>query len=214
MKKLILILATAFLLIPLADGQIFKIGIKGGLGYSNLNISEVTNIGSGSDVYDILTGEGVAAYHIGLQTRIKIAMFFVQPELYFNDGGGSVNLVKENGTSELLNLDMKSVNLPVLLGVKLGPVRINAGPVGTYVLQDQSIPMEIEGAIEDYTVFTKGLTWGFQAGLGVDISKISIDARYEGSLSALGESVTIGGTQFNLDARPSQWVFSVGFWFK
>ena len=29
------------------------------------------------------------------------------------------------------------------------------------------------------------MTWGFQAGLGVDISKISIDARYEGSLSKL-----------------------------
>ncbi len=90
----------------------------------------------------LATGDGVAAYHVGIQTRIKIAMFFVQPELYFNDGGGTVDLVDSNGPSELLNIDLKRVDLPVILGVKLGPVRISAGPVGSYVLQDQSIAIE------------------------------------------------------------------------
>ncbi len=65
-----------------------------------------------------------------------------------------------------------------------------------------------------YTIFTKGMTWGFQAGLGVDVSKISMDVRYEGSLSALGESVTIGGESLTWMRRPSQWIFSVGFWFR
>jgi hypothetical protein len=45
------------------------------------------------------------------------------------------------------------------------------------------------------------------------VSKISLDVRYEGSLSKLGDSFTVGGQDFNLDARPSQWVFSLGFWF-
>ena len=58
------------------------------------------------------------------------------------------------------------------------------------------------------------MTWGFQAGLGVDVSKFSLDVRYEGSLSKLGESFSVGGNDFALDARPTQWIISLGFWFK
>lgn len=216
MKKLILIFAASFLIVQFADAQMFKIGLKAGLGYSNLKFEDLTGIESGGDVYSLATGNGVAAYHVGIQTRIKIAMFFVQPELYFNDGGGTVDLVDSNGPSELLNIDLKRMDLPIMLGVKLGPVRIGAGPVGSYVLQDQSIDIEFVNDPNEnaYTIFTKGMTWGFQAGLGVDVSKISLDVRYEGSLSALGESFTVGGEEFNLDARPNQWIFSLGFWFR
>jgi len=217
MKKLILVLAASFLLVQFTDAQMFKIGIKGGLGYSNLKISDLTDVGSGGDVYDLVTGDGVMAYHVGIQTRIKIAMIYVQPELYFNDGGGTVEVLNSGGTpgtGDLSHIDLKSMDLPILVGVKLGPLRINVGPVGSYLFSEQSLPLEIDDAIEDYTVITNGMTWGFQAGLGVEVSKISLDARYEGSLSKLGDSFTVGGTDFNLDARPSQWVFSLGIWFR
>jgi len=213
MKKLILIFAASLLMVQFADAQMFSWGIKGGLGYSSLKIEDLTNVGSGEDVYDLTTGDGVMAYHIGIQTRIKIAMFFIQPELYFNDGGGSVESVSSGGVSELLHLDMKSMDLPVLVGMKFGPLRINAGPVGTYEFSEGSIPLEVDGVIEDYTVYTSGMTWGFQAGLGVNLSKLSVDARYEGALTAFGDSFSVGGTDFVFDARPSQWIFSVGFWF-
>jgi hypothetical protein len=213
MKKLVLILAISFAMVQITSAEIFQFGIKAGLGYSKLKISDITGIGSGQDVYDLATGEGVVAYHVGIQTRIKIAMLFVQPELYFNDGGGSVERIETGGASELLHLDLKSLDLPVLVGVKFGPLRINAGPVGSYVLTEQSIPLEINNAIEDYTVYTSGMSWGFQAGLGLDLAKFSFDARYEGSLSKLGDTFSVAGKDFNLDARPSQWVFSLGFWF-
>ncbi len=214
MRKLIIIVAVAFLVVPFVDAQMFKIGLKAGLGLSNLKFDDLTGVGSGSDVYQLATGDRVAAYHVGLQTRITIATFFVQPELYFNDGGGTIDMVDANGVSELLNVDLKTVDLPILFGVKLGPARINVGPVGSYVLREESIPIEIGNITEDYTLFTSGMSWGFQAGVGVDLSKISLDVRYEGSLSALGDSFTVGTRAFNLDARPSQWVFSLGFWFR
>jgi len=218
MKKLILVLIVSFFLVQIADAQLFKFGIKAGIGYSNLKIEDLTRVGSGQDLYDLATGDGVMAYHVGIQTRIKIAMLFIQPELYFNDGGGTVELLESGdppGTGDLMNIDLKSVDLPILIGVKLGPLRINAGPVGSYVISEPSISMEIANAVEDYTVITSGMTWGFQAGLGVDLSKISLDVRYEGSLAKLGDEFTIEGVPpFTFDARPSQWVFSLGFWFK
>jgi hypothetical protein len=212
MKKLILILVASFFLVQFADAQMFSWGIKGGLGVNQMKVKDLTDLGSGSDVYDLVTGDNVMGYHVGVQTRIKIAMLFIQPELYFNDAGGIVEKVAENGVNELMTVDFKRIDLPVLVGVKFGPARLGVGPVGSYVVKE-SVINDISELDPDYSVFTNAMTWGFQAGLGIDLSKISLDARYEGSLSKLGETFQVSGADFDLDARPSQWVFSLGFWF-
>jgi hypothetical protein len=212
MKKLILIFVASFFLVQFADAQMFSWGIKGGLGINQMKVKDLTDLGSGADVYDLVTGDNVMGYHVGVQTRIKIAMLFVQPELYFNDAGGIVEKVAENGVNELMTVDFKRIDLPVLVGVKFGPARLGVGPVGSYVVKE-SVINDISELDPDYTVFTNAMTWGFQAGVGVDLSKISLDVRYEGSLSKLGETFQVGGANFDLDARPSQWVFSLGFWF-
>ena len=210
MKKLILILMASLFVFTASDAQMFKYGIKAGIGFSSLKITDLTGIDDGADVYDLITGEGVMGYHVGIQTRIKLAVLLIQPELYFNAGGGTVEQVVENGATEILNVNFSRIDLPLLVGVKLGPARINVGPVGSYVLKEESDLSQIQ---PDYSLFTKSMTWGFQAGLGVDISRLTLDARYEGSLSKLGETLSVGGSDFTLDARPSQWVISLGVWF-
>lgn len=211
MRKWILILAASLFVYTTTEAQIFQYGLKAGIGFSSLKFEDVTGISDGSDVYDLVTGDAVMGYHFGVQTRIKIAMLFVQPEAYFNAGGGTVEQVVDNGATEVLNVRFSRIDIPVLLGVKLGPVRLNAGPTGAIVLKETTDLTELE---PDFTLFTNTMTWGFQAGLGVDLmKKISLDARYEGSLSQLGESLTIGGNEFALDARPSQWIISLGIWF-
>lgn len=213
MKKLIFVLMASFFLVQSSNAQMFQWGIKAGLGFNSLKIADLTGIEDGSDVYDLVTGKSVVGYHVGLQTRVNIAMIFIQPELYFNDGGGTLERVVNGGVDEVFNVDFQRIDLPLLVGVKLGPARINIGPVGSYVV-NESISGDVQNLDPDYTIFTKSMTWGFQAGLGVDLSKISIDARYEGSLSKLGDAVTVGGQNFALDARPSQWVISLGFWLR
>ena len=211
MKKLFLVLIAAMFIFTVSNAQLFTYGIKGGIGFSSLKMEDITGINDGSDVYDLITGDAVMGYHFGLQTRIKIAMILIQPELYFNAGGGTVEQVVDGGATELLNVKFNRIDIPLLVGVKLGPARINVGPVGSFVLSESNDLTELE---PDFELFTSAMTWGFQAGLGLDISKLSIDARYEGSLSSLGDSFSVGGTDFPLDARPSQWIISVGFWFK
>ena len=133
------------------------------------------------------------------------------PELYFNAGGGTVEQVVEGGATEILDVKFNRIDIPLLVGVKLGPARLNVGPVGSFVISETTDLTELE---PEFELFSSSMTWGFQAGLGLDISKISLDVRYEGSLSALGETFSVGGTDFPLDARPAQWIISVGFWFK
>ncbi|MDX2429427.1 MAG: porin family protein [Bacteroides sp.] len=213
MKKLLIILVASFFLVQSVDAQLFQWGIKAGLGLNSLKIADLTDIQDGSDVYDMVTGDNVMGYHIGFQTRINIAMIFIQPELYFNDGGAKIEEFKNDALDATYNVNFQRIDLPLLVGVKLGPARINIGPVGSYVVKE-SVTGDVEDLDPDYTFFSQSMTWGYQVGLGLDISKISIDARYEGSLSSLGEAVNIGGNSYALDARPSQWVFSLGFWFR
>jgi len=210
MKKLIFIVVASLFIVQVSDAQIFKYGIKAGIGFSSIKMDDVTGISDGSDVYDLVTGDGVMGYHVGIQTRIKVAMLVIQPELYFNTGGGSLQQVVDNGANEILNVNFNRIDIPVLVGVKLGPARFNVGPVGSFVLSETTDLTEI---VPDFEMFTSSMTWGFQAGIGLDISKISLDARYEGSLSALGETFAVGGADFPLDARPSQWIISLGIWF-
>ena len=210
MKKLIFIVVASLFIVQVSDAQIFKYGIKAGIGFSSIKMDDVTGISDGSDVYDLVTGDGVMGYHVGIQTRIKVAMLVIQPELYFNTGGGSLQQVVDNGANEILNVNFNRIDIPVLVGVKLGPARFNVGPVGSFVLSETTDLTEI---VPDFEMFTSSMTWGFQAGIGLDISKISLDARYEGSLSALGETFAVVGADFPLDARPSQWIISLGIWF-
>ena len=210
MKKLIFITVASFFLVQVSNAQLFSYGIKAGIGFSSINMDDITGIEDVSGAYDLVTGDAVTGYHIGLQTRIKIAMVLIQPELYFNAGGGTVEQVYENGTSELFDVKFKTIDIPLLLGVKFGPARFNLGPVGSFVLSETNDLTEIE---PDFEMFSSAMTWGFQVGIGLDISKLSLDARYEGSLSKLGESFSVGGTDFPLDARPSQWIISLGIWF-
>jgi len=208
MKKLILTLAAAFLLIQFADAQIFQFGIKGGLGVNKLKMEDLS---SPDAAYELATGDNVVGYHLGIQTRIKLAMLYVQPELYFNDAGGC--LTHDNGVDiRDINIEIKRIDLSVLLGLKFGPARVGIGPVGSFVVKDEVVTSiaEIE---PDASIFTSSMTWGFQAGIGLDLSKISLDVRYEGALNKLGDSFDVGTSNFKLDARPSQWVFSLGFWF-
>ncbi len=210
MKKLILVAVASFFLFQVADAQLFRYGVKGGIGFSNLSFSDVTGIDDGTDVYNLVTGEAVTGWHLGAQTRIKVAMLFIQPELYFNTGGANVNQVFENGATEVLNIKFSSFDLPLLLGVKLGPVRLMLGPVGSYVIQGEN---DLQSLDPDYTLLSSSMTWGWQGGIGFGLSKLSIDARYEGSLTNFGESMSIGGSEYVFDARPGQFLISVGWWF-
>lgn len=211
MKKVLFVMIASLLFTVSADAQLFQIGVKGGVNFSQLAMDDITGIQDGGDVYDLITGDMVAGYQVGLQSRINIAAFFVQPEVYFNAVKGSVEKVVDGGTNAMLDVEFNRFDIPLLVGVKLGPARINAGPVGSAVVSSVNDLTEIDPELES---LSNSFTWGYQAGIGVDLfKKLSIDARYEGSLTKFGDSFDIGGEDFTLDARPRQIIVAVGYWF-
>lgn len=211
MKKTILIAFVAAFIGTAASAQIFQYGLKAGMNFSSLPFDDIKGISTATETYDLITGESVTGYQVGLQTRIKIAMVFVQPELYFNTSGGTVQKVVESGGTEIMDVSFNRFDIPLLVGAKFGPARINVGPVGSAVIGSTNELTKISPSLE---TLHEGLSWGFQAGIGLDFfKKLTIDGRFEGSLSKYGDSFTIDGEPYNLDARPNQWIVALGWWF-
>jgi hypothetical protein len=211
MKKLLVIAFAVLIALP-AFSQV-KFGIKAG--------AETTS----TPTYDFTTGtsnnttiaelkDAAWGFHGGLFARIKLGPIYLQPEVVFASNTFDYN-VTENAIKEVKSQTFNRLSIPVLIGFKLGPIRINAGPAA-------SIQIGTPAALIDDPNFTqmyRGAVWGYQAGLGIDLfKKLTFDARFAGSLGdMLGDSVTIGsgsGAQtFNLDYGQTSFLLSVGFMF-
>lgn len=200
-KKLFFLI---LLLIPSAAfAQLkFKLGLKAGMGISKVNLSGTT-LSQGTA---ILPADSKVSFHGGAFTRLQIGSFFLQPEVYYTSIGSqaifeNTNLNQAVRTAQDYNLNR--IDVPIIVGFRLGNVvRIGAGPVFSSLTGSTSVHDKLNSA-----------TLGLQAGFGIDISKFSLDFRYETGLSKFSNSLTIPGTNrtFLADQRINQFLVSLGY---
>jgi hypothetical protein len=211
MKKFILII-IAVVVVHTAQAQFFQIGLKGGISSSKMQVSELLSIDNNE--FNYKTGSAKLGWHVGLYTRLKISKFYIQPELLFSSTGGEIEVTGQGiSTPELAEIDLNKLDVPVMAGFFLTKsFRIFVGPTFSYLISENIKGTEL---ISDIRQNYNNATIGYQAGLGLDISRLTIDLKYEGNLSKLGESVTIPliNETFSTDLRNPQFIASVGFRF-
>ena len=190
------------------NAQLVTFGLKAGVNTTTdvfKNVSLTNDEGKG---YDIINNKAKVGFLAGAYARVSILGFFVQPELYYAQSSTEITL-QEIGTvtvSKKVN-KLNTLNIPILFGTKFGPLRVNAGPVATIILSNTNIVDNISGLDQDMDK----ANWGLQAGIGLDISMISLDARYETSISKLGSAYnTASGSKVNFGSRPQQFIFTLG----
>jgi opacity protein-like surface antigen len=212
MKKSILIVLSAFIMFP-AFSQV-KLGLKAGLSTTNLKMEDVKTLTSGETQYVVdAIKEAKYGFHGGAFVRFSMLGFYVQPELLFASRTDEYTVADvDNPASEIIKKQQfNQLDLPIMLGMKLGPIRLNAGPSARLLINS---PKDL---IEDPDFKTRynNLTFGYQAGIGVDIIKrLTIDLRYEGSLQKYQTQIeNVAGTKFTLDDRPNAFLLSVGLMF-
>jgi len=96
-----------------------------------------------------------------------------------------------------------------MMGFKFGPLRLQGGPVGHVFLNSTSELFDIEGYDQKFDE----MTFGYQAGVGLDIWKLVLDVKYEGNFNKTGDHIVFAGQQFNFDQTPGRLLVSVGFAF-
>lgn len=167
MRKLIVASLLLFVgSIAFAQGDFFDLGVKAGLNTSKISVK--------ADDYN---DETVNKTSFGAFARLNLGRIYVQPEAYYSSKGGMIEKV---GVSTINEFNLKSVDIPVLLGFKVISkevfnLRVMAGPMFSY-LADK----EVTGSY-----FTKDNIkdsfMGWQYGAGIDLLMFTFDVRVESS---------------------------------
>jgi len=215
MKKRIFVLALAFIAITsTASAQFLSYGIKGSLTSSTVKFSNTKFTAESTKEYIAKQGDSKYGFQFGAFVRVKLLSFFVQPEVLFSHSQNEV-LLEDVSANKVYTETQKfnKIDIPVIIGRKFGPVRFGLGPVASFMLNESD---GLKDKLSDLTTETtdnnfKNATFGYQVGVGVDIlKKITLDIKYEGSLSKLGTGIKLGDTKYNFDQRNPQWIFSIG----
>ena len=214
MKKFILILFVVLVSIP-AFSQI-KFGLKAGVSTTSLSMPTIKTISSGSTSFtvDALTAAKYG-FHGGAFVRLTLFGVYIQPELLFSTRSNEYTVVNITNQSAPVSFIVKQtfnkLDIPVMLGFKFGPLRLNAGPAASLLINS---PRDLINN-PDYKSRYNRMTIGYQAGLGFDLLNfLTFDLRYEGSLKKYQNQIqNLAGKKYNLDDRPNAFLFSLGLMF-
>jgi Outer membrane protein beta-barrel domain len=216
MKKLFLIL-LCFTAVQVAttNAQTFKWGIRGGLSTPDIKPGDVDSIlferkttSTRIDSFKLKVSDANYGYHFGVWGRLKIAGFYVQPEVLFNSSKVQYKIGKLRTPTTLDSIKsetFQNLDIPVLVGTKLGSFRLSAGPVAHVRIGGTS---DLTNA-GDFSEKFKTATWGYQLGLGFDAGRVGIDLRYEGNGSNFGNHISIGGKPYEFSKAPARFIASV-----
>lgn len=215
-KNIIVIVIVLFTVVGSANAQILRFGLKGGLTSSNVKFNQTT-FTSGTNSFIAKQGDAKYGMQFGLFGRVQLVGFFIQPELLFSHSQSEVLLADVNaGQLYTETQKFNKIDIPVMVGWKLGPARLGIGPVASIMLSEKD---GLKDKLSSLTAETttnkfKNTTFGYQVGVGLDIlKKLALDIKYEGNLSKLGSGIKLGNTNYSFDQRNPQWIFSVGVFF-
>ncbi len=192
MKKLFVVaLATLLSYGAQAQGEydpFFRLGIKAGANLSN-TVGNDLAIGNGAFNFRD-NGTRSVGFVGGVFMRFG-REFYVQPELLLSQKGGQYSIYENGVQNDEGKVDVRFSNfdVPVLLGYRFAKVfRVNIGPVASFRLSDSgkisdSFDKYFDGDGDVNTTVDNNVAFGYQAGIGVDFGRLSLDVRYEGNVN-------------------------------
>jgi hypothetical protein len=218
MKKLFAILFVVLVSVPLFSQINF--GLKAGVSTNSLSMPGTKTVtspaSSGSNTFTVAAVTNAKyGFHGGAFVRLTFFGIYIQPELLFSTRTNSYTVTdvtnQASPVSYIAKQSFNKLDIPVMIGFKLGPIRLNAGPTGSLLINSPKAIITNPDFKNNYSK----MTIGYQAGLGFDLLKIlTFDVRYEGNLKKYQNQIqNLTGTKYNLDDRPNAFIFSVGIMF-
>lgn len=210
-SKVFIVLITLLVFQQSANAQILSWGVRLGAASTNINATPLTvyqnNVNM--DSLQMIVSDANYGIHGGLYARVKLGPLYVQPEILFNSESYEYTIddFSGNGSSEMLNDRFNTLDIPIMIGLKTGPIRLQGGPIGSVLISNDN---QLETLSETYERQLSNLTWGYQAGVGVDIGSVNVDLKYEGGLNTLADSYEIYGNSYQFDSRVNRWVLTIG----
>ncbi len=195
MKKVILIMAALMMTVGAQAMGPIDFGVKAGINTENFKLNKHTD-------YDLVNKARVG-YHAGAFARLSLLGLHVQPELVYNWNSYDI----KNGRQKS-KVKVRTVEVPILAGIELLFIRLNAGPVFNLMSKIKTS----NGTFVERVDMTKP-TVSFAAGLGIDLMQLSIDVRYCGQFKKSDSIITIDNEPVGFKNNFRGWQFSLGYKF-
>jgi hypothetical protein len=195
MIRILLFGSLMMLHVPSALAQFSK-GLTAGYHLADLRISFNPLI----DPTFTPMASGRGGFHVGGYTRASAGLVYLQPQAWLTGLNQQLLLQDGSVTPNIVDWSMLRLDFPVEVGVKLGPLFGFVAPVYSLALSE----VGGLGLVQAGTG-----SWGGQVGLGLKLGPVQASLRYEGSLSAFGDSITLGGISIETDNRITQFIGSV-----
>jgi len=181
-----------------------QFGIRAGI---SSTLCKLGNLNDQS--YKLEYNRGDFGYHAGVISKLKISRLFIQPELIFSVSKSDIAFTDLGNPKQLGRQTFNSLDLPVMVGVKFGPLKIEVGPEASWIINSKSTLLDDNHVTMDLNT----IIFGYQAGLGVELGSLVIDAKYEGEFSKLGTGMNVGNSHVAFDQTMSGIVVSLGYLF-
>jgi hypothetical protein len=222
MKKLFLVFSV-ILFTSATFAQEFDLGVK--VGYNSTKLATSASSISGY-TFDDLMSEASNGYSLGAFARIGLGKVYLQPEILYSmkKGQTTFDITEAIAEDDIVsgvtqNMDIKSVDIPILVGVKLldlklASIRAFTGPSMSIILDGSQIKLSQGGVDVDPGLYDpknfKNNAWDWQLGAGVDIAMFTLDARYSWGLTNISEG---DPTKIGFESKGNYLTVSLGFRF-
>lgn len=139
---------------------------------------------------------------------------YLQPELNYCTQGG---VFRFNNLTVEQNAQLKSLQVPVSLGVKLldmkvVKVRLFGGATANFVVDKKITTKNIVQTTSEYLTLDnfKNANFQYQVGVGVDVLMLALDVKYYGPLTNLVNG-TVTASNSTIDAGSSVFMVTLGW---
>lgn len=186
-----------------------QFGVKGGL---LINSSDLKyTFSSNRERYSESSTK--PGFELGLQARVRLPLgFLIQPEVVYSRTSGSFPVeTTADGTTTDEKLKVRSnwIEVPVLVGWKFSIVRLMAGPSFRFPMDEV-----MNVGLKETKVAPRldNFVMGYQAGIGVDLGRLTIDARYCGNFSKIAnQQKQLDDYISGLKVREQKVAISIGY---
>ncbi|MCB9288551.1 MAG: PorT family protein [Lewinellaceae bacterium] len=187
-----------------------KLGLRMGMSTTMVDANQVDIPGpAGGDFLKIGLDKAHFGIHGGLIIQARLGRFLLQPELLLNSNRVDYRVDDLAGAtveSAIRTEKFQYLDLPLFLGVQAGPFHLQAGPEAHFFINSSSELFDYEGYEQKFDQ----ATFGWIAGVGLDVWNLMLDLRYEGNFSKFGSHITFNGQQYAFDNSPSRILLSLG----
>ena len=183
-----------------------KFGIKGGVNLTNMFVNDVSD-------ENMKVG-----FNAGFFAKLPVTKgFSIQPELLYSSKGAkeTYNNFLEGKGEYRFNLNY--IELPVLAVINVAKnFNVHVGPYISYLAAVNIKDLNDDGTIDEIKELNaenfNRIDYGVAGGLGIDISNITLGARYSYGLHEIGKSGSLSG-ELTKDSKNSAISLYIGIGF-